>query len=96
MMYNPALRFWIFGSITLSSSIAPSDNMGPCQHGACEPARFCTKSLLLHAFLLLVAAVAAVAAGAAVTQGYTRCRSCSPLKTPNDIPRADKFNHNMV
>ena len=31
----------------MTSRLASSVDMGPCQHGPCQPARFCKKSLLL-------------------------------------------------
>ena len=81
------------GDYRMPSRFASSVDMGTCQHGPCQPARFCRKSLhqqqqqlLLHAsccMLLLLLVAAAVAAGAAVAQEYTRAL---PMMHPSVSP----------
>ena len=61
----------------MPSRFASSVDMGPCQHGPCQPERFCKKSLLLLpvSSALLVAAVAG--GGDAVARGYTHALQSS-------------------
>ena len=60
------------GDYRMPHRFASSVDMGPCQNGPCQPARFCKKSLLL-----LLHASSAACCCCCCTRVHTRCRWCT-------------------